>query len=448
MKLPTPILLHLASAALLGLAAWTVSLMVPLYKQGAQDARQKVGMESAKDRLAKGRGQGPTTADWVYSSTSAAWWAGLTQVNLIGKLPPPPPPKPGETGDGPSGPVVTKIDLRPLDEVIELVSLMHDGKEGGKGGSSHVILRFKPEANIEPPEWWIRENTPPPPSSPGTSGSRDVVPPPRSNPANQKPSTVPTTPPPAGSGARPPGRPVGSVPMALGSAERVQKVWVQDDGDPRRSSYLWPIKSMDGREVGRVRLVRVAPDAQSAFFVRELSPLKAGEPAPEPKEEELLKTTMNIPQDVLAEMRRLQGRPGPVAQPSGAQGLGAGSGSWIDQKETTRTGNRFNLGRDDEARFRERSDELFELMDVDTYVSKTSQLRGLYVRNVDPQLASKFGVATGDVLLEVNNKKVESKAQAIQAGKTDYNRGVRTFTTKWLTSTGQIIERTYQAPDR
>lgn len=441
MKLPTPILLHLASVGLLAFSGWAVYEMVPLYRPATQDAAQKDGMVSAKDRLAKGRGQGPTSESWSYGGPMAAWWAGFRQVNLIGKLPPPPPPPPGQSPEEKEA-EKPLAQLRPLEEVIELVSLVYDGKEAGKGGATHVIVRFKPDANVEPPEWWIRENTP------SQSSTRPLDGVPTRSDAGKKPSTPPNT---SQGGSRPaaaPPRPLpGAMPIAGAGVEKVQKVWASEDGeDPRRTSRLWPIKAADGREVGIVRLVRVASDAQSAFFVREIP----GRPSAEvSNEEELIKTTMNIPQDVLAEMRRLQGRAAPVAKESDGGSLVRGQGSnWVDQQETTRNGNVVNIGREDEARLRERSEEMFGQLDVDTYVSKSSDLRGVYVRSADPQLASRFGVAIGDVLLEVNGRKVESKAQAIQTGKSDYNRGVRTFVTKWLTSSGQIIDRTYQAPDR
>lgn len=445
MKLPLPFLLHLSSVGMLTFVGFTVYAWVPHYRPESQNEAQRLGTNAAKDKLTTGRAQGPASENWNYGGPAAAWWAGFGKANLIGRLPPPPPDQSKGPNGGADEPVAPKqAPLRPLSEVIELVSLVYDGKAGGKGGTSHVILRFKPDVLVEPPEWWVRENAPSSGSGPGRP--LDSV---RSGSSGRG-----NTPSSAASGApRPPaGQPtvVAPRPPMGNSNEKVQRVWVQDDGDPRRSSELWTIKSTDGREVGKVRLVRVAADAQSAFFVRELPPLKAGDPPQSQPEEELIKTSMNIPQDVLAEMRRLQGRSGPAALGVSGPGVGstAASGQWIDQPMTSRVGNQFNIGRDDERQFRERSEELFERLDVDTYVSKTSSMRGVYVRNVEPELATKFGVATGDVLLEVNGRKVESKAQAIQAGKADYNRGVRSFTTKWLTASGQVVDRTYQAPDR
>jgi C-terminal processing protease CtpA/Prc len=74
-------------------------------------------------------------------------------------------------------------------------------------------------------------------------------------------------------------------------------------------------------------------------------------------------------------------------------------------------------------------------------------MRGLSVRNIKSDVAQKFGVQTGDVLLEVNNRKVSSKAQAVNMVKKDYKRGVRSYATKWL-SNGQEVTRVYLAPNK
>jgi hypothetical protein len=221
--------------------------------------------------------------------------------------------------------------------------------------------------------------------------------------------------------------------------EILQKLWIDDGGNPRRSSSLWP-------KFEHIKLVRVAPDAQSAFFVRDV-PAQEGQPAVEPKEEELLKTTAEIPQDVLIALRKLQGRGGIAAGGRDDRPLESEAPKqWRDVEETTRFGDQFHIGRSDERRFRS-SGDIFNDVYVDTYVSKTSKLRGVSVRSVEPKLADSYGIQTGDVLLKVNNRPITSKAQATNMVKKDYQRGVRTFATEWL-SNGQVVQRVYQAPDR
>ena len=224
---------------------------------------------------------------------------------------------------------------------------------------------------------------------------------------------------------------------SLTGREILQKVWVDDGGDPRRSASLWP-------EFAHIKLVGVASDAQSAFFVRAVPPPAEGQPAVEPTEEELLKTSAEIPQEVLIALRKLQGRGG--ERTARAERPTEAANQWRDVEETTRFGNQFHIGRKDEAQFQS-SGDFFNNVYVDTYVSKTSNLRGVSVRSVEPKLAQSYGIQTGDVLLKVNNRPITSKAQATNMVKKDYQRGVRTFSTEWL-SNGQVVQRVYQAPDR
>lgn len=434
MKLPISLLLYVVSLGLFGLAGWTVYQMLPLWKSEVREKATKQGQEDGKDLVIKGRTQTPVASNWTYTKETAPWWAGLKAVNLIGKLPPPP-PDPAEKEKEKEKEIV--VDQRPLDQIIELIGLVYDGQTGGKGGNSHVVVRFKPEANVQPPEWWVKENMAPPVGAPQAGQPRDTA-----------PKAVPgvaanVQAPPPGRG-RPGPRPTPLPTAPMTGREVLQKLWAHDDGDPRRSATLWPVKSNDGRELARIRLVRVSEDAQSAFFVRELPPPKAGEPAPEQKEEELIKTAADLSQDILKELRILQGRTGPVARNTAPAAVPATT--WLEVEETTRRGNTWDIGRKDELRFRDQSDDFLEKLNVDPYVSR-SGTRGLIVKGVDQKLASSFGVAPGEVLIEINGRKVESKAQAVSLVKGDYNRGVRTFATKWM-SNGQVVDRTYQAPDK
>ena len=449
MKLPTPALLYSLAIGLFGWSGWTVYGMVPLWKKEARDQAVARGQKAGMELLARGKGREVQESDWIYVKATQPWWEGLKRVNLIGKLPPPPPPP--VTVEGAAQRRLEELDQRPLEEVIELVSLVHDSKESGKGGNSYVIVRYKPEANVEPPEWWLRENTA---VASGPAGQRlpgDTVRTSTPRALNQAPTTAPVSGAKGGASGAPP-RAGSQMPSSITGKDMLQKIWVQDDADPRRSSFLWPVKSQPAtpggkeRALGKVRLVRVASDAQSAFFVREMPVVDPNAPALEPKEEELIKTTMNLSQEVLQETRRLQGKGGKPSRNAGVVAQRP-SGTWLDVEETTRIGQTTHIGRADEKRFRQDADQMFGKLQVDTYISKSSSLRGLVVRNVEPELASRFGVVTGDVLIEINDRKVDSKEQAILYGRADYDKGVRSFVTKWL-SNGQVVERTYQAPDR
>jgi hypothetical protein len=435
MKLPIPFLLYVVALGLFGLAGWTVYQTLPLWKKEVREGAHIKGVKDGTDLIGKGRGQGAAVTSWRYDA--APWWAGLKTVNLTGKLPPPP-PKPDDEEKIKAAEVI--VDARPLSELFELVSLVYDGETGGKGGNSQVIIRFKQEANVEVPEWKLREQTAPAAASqPTAPGPRDGVPP------NRGGKPAPAPPP------RPQAPPRGTtvMPVAGSGREVLQVAWVKDDGDPKRTAEIWPMKpaNLDPSKgvavLGTIRLVRIAPDAQSAFFSREVPSTEPGKP-PTTREDELFKAEMNLSQEMLAELRRLQGQDATPRGPATAPAPTAAQ-PWVEVEETTMVGKVRHIGRKDQKRLSD-SEDWMEQINVDTYVSSKGR-RGLIVRSVDSKLAASFGVAAGDVLIEVNGQKVESKAQAMSVGKAQYKRGVRTFVTKWL-SNGQEVERTYQAPDK
>jgi hypothetical protein len=450
MKLPIPFLLYTIAVGLACYAGLMVYEIVPLRDRAVRDKATADGNKDGSAAVEKGRSRGAKTSNWVYSREAEPWWASLKNTNWTGKPPPPPPKDPAQVA-AETKPVVL-ADERPLEQLIELVSLVYDGQFEGKGGNSHVVVRFKPEANVQPPEWWVRENIAQPGAgSPARmAGAADTVPgrgAGRGGRGGNQVGAAAVAP-----GGRPPTQPTASTtPMpssgGLSGREVLQKIWVQDGGDPRRGAQLWPIKSNDGRELGAIRLVRVAPDAQSAFFAR-VPPARDGEPAPAAKEEELIKTIADLSQDILRELRVLQGRD-KGASPGDKPKLTIvddGPPKWTDVEETTRDGNRYNVGRKDEQRWRDDQDKVMEQITADTYVSR-SGVRGLIVKAVDEQLSGSFGVVAGDVLLEVNGRKVESKAQTVAFVKEDYKRGVRTYVSKWM-SNGQVVERSYTVRDR
>lgn len=434
MRLPLPLLLYVTALGLFGWAGWTVYESRDLWKVETRAAATNKGRDDAVRLLARGKGKGPKTSDWNYNAPS--WWPQFKQVNLIGKLPErKPTPAEIAAAKGPEKPVV---DMTPLEDIFELVSLVYDGKGGGKGANSHIIIRYKADSGVEPPEWWVRENTAPQAVARGPGMPRDLA---------AAPNTAVTKRPKRGGnrggnrgsinrGGRPVKTPTSAMPTSIAGREILQKIWVDDGGNIRRASKLWG-------KYAHISLVRVDPSAESAYFMRDM-PVAEGEPKPEAKEEELLKTAAEIPQDVLAALRKLQGRenePRKAAANNTTKG-----GGWREVENTTRIGNQWHIGRKDERSFRD-PDEFFSSVYVDTYVSKSSKLRGLSVRNIQPKMAAKFGVTAGDVLIEVNGRAVSSKGQAVNMVKKAYKRGVRTYTTKWL-SNGQEIERVYQAPNK
>lgn len=428
MRLPIPFLLYITAFSLFGCAGWIVYSSLDLWTGQTQSAASKKGHDDALRFIANGKGKGPQSSSWNYAAS--AWWPQVKEVNLIGKLPEKKPT--AEELASAAKPVEVVVDVTPLEDIFELVSLVYDGKGGGTGENSHVIIRYKLEAGVEPPEWWVRENTPAASGSAGMRGPRDLA---------AAPATATTNRSGRGRGgrgnqARPRPRPT-AMPTSVTGREILQKIWADDGGNLRRSSKLWG-------KYSHIRLVRVDASAESAFFSR-TQPATEGEPGVEAKEEELLKTSAEIPQDVLLALRRLQGRENDADGGANKTGpLAAKPNQWREVENTTRYGDQFHIGRKDERSFRD-TDEFFSSVHVDTYVSKSSSMRGLSVRNIKSDVAQKFGVQTGDVLIEVNNRPVSSKAQAVNMVKKDYGRGVRSFSTKWL-SNGQVVNRVYLAP--
>lgn len=452
MKLPLPLLLYASSLGMLAFGALTAQKL--LLKQDSPRAATDRGRDAGTERLEAGRGKGPVSADWRYNQGS--WWADFKNVNFVGKLPPPP-PKPKDAEDQPK--TEAPREVRPLDQIVELVSLVYDSQDLGRGELSHIIVRYRPEANVQAPEWYLRETTSVGAGAAAAGGPRDTTPPPARQGGN---AAGPQGARNRDGGNRPPPRgPATQVPTSMVGKEFLQKVWVRGDGDPRRDPRLWP-------PFQDIRLVRIDPSAQIAYFVRTppssnsgapnsgdpnsgdpnsgKAPPKSGEGAGELTEEPLVKTAFNLSADLVQELQRLRGDSGSAvaAKPDAKVGGVANQPEYPDVEETTLVGGVRVLGRRQEQRFRENSDEIWQRIQLDTYQSRTTTTRGLQVRSVDPAIAAEFGVVQGDVLLEVNGQPVRSQAEALRFGESEYGKGVRTFVTKWL-SAGQVVERTYQA---
>lgn len=417
MKLPIPTLLYLTSAGLFGYAGWTVYEMLPMLEDKTYQQATQKGQKDGVEHLTKGKGTGPVSVDWQYSA--GAWWEEFKAPNYLG-TPPAPTVDPTVVQPPPPPPVA---QTKPLDQIIELVSLVYDGSTQGKGGNSHVIVRYRQEAGVQPPQWYLLENALDAGAAALASTRGDVVP------SRQGPTR----------GGQNNQRPPSSMPTSMVGRDILQTMWVAGGDDERRGNRLWG-------EYSSIRLVRVSSDAQVAYFVRDVPPAKEGEPAVEPKEEDLIKTSAALDQELLRELRRLQGR-APTSATPGRDLTAPDQGVWIESEATTQKDNRWNIGREDERRF-QNVDDLLTKFSVDTYRSKHSDMTGVIVRNVDPKLASTFGVQQQDVLIEVNNRQVQTQAQTVQFVKGEYNKGVRTFVTKWMTNGGQIVERVYQAPTK
>lgn len=409
MRVSVPLVLYFTATGMFGAAGYTIYESRDLWKSETAAAATTKGRDDAIRLIARGRGAVRTTGNWDYSPSN--WWEQFLDVNLIAKVPVIEDPGGGQGNDEEE--IVKPIT--PLEDIFELVVSYHDDEGDGKSDKSHIVIRYKQAAEVVPPQWWLDENVPvAPTATPRLPTARYM------NTRQQRTNTT---------------RTINSEVQLIAGRKVLQKLYVDSEGNPRRDARLWG-------QFSHIRLVRVDASGESAWFVREVS-TREGEPKPELKEEQLLKTSADIPQDVLRALRQLQGREGESALQNSSKPTG---NAWLDVENTTRVGNTFHIGRNDEQTFHNPKD-LFASVHFDTYVSKYSDVRGLIVRTVQNELAQSYGVQTGDVLLKINGRSISSKAQAANMIKRSYERGVRRFTTTWW-SNGHEVERVYQARDR
>lgn len=414
MKLPVNFLLYLCSAGLLAQAGMWFVAASPKLKGDPPEKFHGRGASEALKQLTLGRGMASSGANWVYGSAQG-WWERFKNVNLIGKEQ----PKPKEV-EAPTQ--VTRVESpdKPIEQIIDLVSLAHDGPTGGKGGDTHVVVRYKPDSGVKPPEERMRAL-----ASPMLPGPRDaVVPGGKGRPARAGGDARTT-------GAQPAPAPVPMPVAGSGTPEILQQL--------RPGQSLW-------KDYEEIKLLEVSQLADMAVFVRVKPDAPAGT---EPKRMELLKSNMSMSADVAKMVRKL--RDLKVIDSPGGDGKSeavASAPSWLDVEETTRQGDTWHIGKNDVNNFGENNQARFlERINADAYVSRIdSSVRGVQVRNVDSQLGRTYGVQSGDVLKSINDEPVRNQAEVINVIRKQYNIGTRTFRTRWLQANGQEAERVYQAP--
>lgn len=406
-KLPINFLLYVAS---LGLAGGSVYLFYDaLVVERAERKDPKAITGEVRRLLERGAAR---EADFVQDryAQEPEWWAGFRDANFVGKLP----PKPVARSDEVAGTPDKKVDegVRVAD-ILTVISILYD-----QGGNSTVIVRYKPEANIRPPAGLLAGGSAyagpgdarVPAAAPGVVASRGTPAP--------------------GSGAMP-AYAGGSDP----TAGLLQHLRLREGED-----RLWP-------DYDYIRLVEVKDDASAAVFRIETP----GKPETDWRTEEVLRNELELPEEYLRELHAGRKRgAGSTARPRREDRNQVGSapdqGGWKPVEVTTIEDDRVYVGSKDYDYLRENMQRVLqEEIGIRAYQGRKG-LRGLQVTRVPPKLA-RFGVAPGDVILEVNGVPVRTKAQAIQTGKKQYRRGVRTFRVKIL-SRGTIQERTYYAPEK
>lgn len=406
MRLPLNFLLYLGSLGLIGQAGLWIYQASDKLGAPAGSSLTKQGQDTAVERVANGKGQGPATVSWAYDHPE--WWQLFKTANFTGKLPPKPVDPKAVVDDKPKA-----LDVRPLEEIIELVTLVCDGD----GARTHVVVRYKTAANVKPPEDVLRQM-----AVATAAPTRDVAP------------ASPIKPPAAGQPKPAPGssavKPTSQLPINTGPREYMQQVKVGD--------ALW-------EPFTDIKLVAVSNDAEIATFSRKVPGAKPGDP-PAERQDQLVRTVMGIGQDAMRAIINARGG-GSAAGKGVTQNQPAAGQKWVETEETKKIDNTWHIGTNDVKQYQESRDTLLESVNLEAYSSPFGDLRGVRVANIDSGLSQRYGVQAGDVLLDVNGEKVRSRADALQVGQQQYNRGVRTFDVHFL-SNGQVVTRTYQAPDR
>ncbi|MDP6423699.1 MAG: hypothetical protein QGG14_03100 [Planctomycetota bacterium] len=326
---------------------------------------------------------------WRYGAKELPWWERIQHANWTGKLP----PKPIDVvthkeSDEPPPPVVT-----PIAELVELLAILANGTDVAR-----IQIRYK-DANV------------------------------------QVPSTTDTTA--SGTG----GAAVGAGPMDV----------TPNAGGGMNSAVGAPFHSLVAGDTlfppyQAIRFVGVDLNGPAALFER---------PDPDPAKKALIKerlarNELALSEDhvVAADIAKLGGRRRASSKSSKER-------AWVKPPgdETTVMNDVWMISKRDNQRIQiDYNRILTEDIVIEDYRGRKDRktgerLKGVTVSNVS-RTAARFGVKKGDILIAVNGQRVTGKANAINTGKKQYNRGIRTFDLKFLTSGGREVIRTYRAPDK
>lgn len=386
-----------ALVGVLGWQAWVVKKELgPEWKHGprTRTAFQKL----CKDLEKKGNEDKGDEKHLSYSSKWLDWWRTIQLSNWTGKLPP------KEVVDnGPAEEVVEKKKvevLEPLEDLIEIITIM-----GGPGSdATRILVRYK------------RDVTPP-------SGASTALPP------GGGPADV------TGGGAVP-------FPSSGGMSSGIS----DSGGMPYHSlvpgERLWP--QLDSIQFKHINLSKVPV---AVVFTR---------PKPNGEEGETVDQEMVIGQLGLGDAIDEKTKTGLGATSSVSKSKrkgGVRERDWKDPgKRTLRVGDTWMISERDNNAIQNDFDRILtEDFITRDYVSRSrnkkgERLRGVSFSQVSDSVA-RFGVVAGDVLIKVNGEGVKSKANAMNVGKKQYQRGVRTFELTFL-SGGREVVRTYTAPQK
>lgn len=380
------------AVALLGLLVWkgweTKNDLGEGWKYGPKDKKEFTKLRD--DLEAAGNEEQPDEKRLSYSSGWIDWWKTVQTANWTGKLPPPPP----VTVD-PTTEVEEKVEevLEPLGDLMEVTAIM----AGNGDDATRIVIRYK----------------------------RDVTPPASAPALGSGTSTN-------GTGAMPSDFTNSAVSDATG-----QPFHTLIPGD-----RLW--KPLNSIQFKGVDLFKVP---LTAIFTRPKANGKDGETV----DQELALAQLGLGDAIDDETKSELGASSSV---SSSKSDGIKERKWQSPGErTTRVGDVWMISERDSGAFETDYDRILtEDFVTNDYISRKAdkktgeRIRGVSFTRVSDSVR-RFGVQSGDVLIAVNGQSVTSKANAMNVGRKQYDRGVRTFELEFL-SGGRKVTRTYTAPQK
>jgi hypothetical protein len=422
-RLPINFLLYLTSLGLAAGCAW-------IFYQTMSQRHTRVSPEEiysrAKDRLERGRKLTPDDQRDDYSKATQPWWLSFQEANFTGVQAAPPPEAAAAETEAPPEAVLT-----PIEEILDVVFIAFSS-----AGDSRCAVRYKPTANVQPPHRGPGGGVMP--GAAGYAGPADV----RAA-ARPAPPPPPVTPGTAQAGAPAGGQPAvpgavpgqpSAMPSFPANQEVIQLLTVGES--------LWP-------EYEHITLARVDESGTSVYF-RRAAP--GGEGPVGEAEERVFRNELGLTKEIMEALA--DGGitiSGPLARPvrevEETESAMAPSGTqWMDVPETKQIQGEWHISKQDHDMLSQDAQTVFNQdIGLQSYTSKEGGVRGIQVTHVSPRL-ERFGVQSGDVLIELNGVPVDSKAKALKVGKEQYKTGVREFRAKVLTRYGNMEERVYHAP--
>lgn len=402
-------LIYVLSVGVLGLLGWQLYEKHDMRWVGIPGVGKPPAetVSAYRKRVAQsGTGSSISERRWSYSNRMIAWWDVIKEANLTGKLPPPPEELVSNADQGKKPEVETP--QTPLKDVIRIVTTL-----GWTKGTTKLV--YKEGSGVERPP----------------SRALGLL-------ASPSPGAQPG--------------------MAPGQTQPVLGPVYQDIS---MGESLYPpfqmVKAVrvvsDGSEVGVV-FSRPAPKKRNA----EDPAAKSGDAASEDRiEETVWVNQLDIQGQHFSGLNSIGGAGGTGTGTPKSGGTVVRKGTWEDPGEKTqKIGDVWQISMKDQ-KYLSSPAKLLEDVAVQDFSEEwvdpdhpgggsKVRVKGVAIRKISPAL-KRFGVVEGEILIKINGLPVSGRANAMNVGKKEYNRGVRTFELTFLNNYGREVTRSYQAPN-